>query len=197
MLRPVLWLLNSAGNLVLRILGVTPKNEVTSVFSRNEVAAMVSESLRADCSRRPRGAAAGRPASSGACSVANLVIPLESIEPARGGHRRAGRGRRGRGLLPVPGARGRWATTGYYHIKDLLDSVHADRYDPIPSATFSTLPCIGADEPLRQALTSMQDSGAHCQPLTDEAGQVIGIVTLEDMLEELVGQIPDDSRVAA
>ena len=43
-LRPVLWLLNASGNLVLRMLGIEPKDEVTSAFTRNEVAAMVSES---------------------------------------------------------------------------------------------------------------------------------------------------------
>ena len=43
----------------------------------------------------------------------------------------------------------------------------------------------------------MQGSGAHLGAATDADGTVIGIVTLEDMLEELVGQIRDDSRVAA
>ena len=43
----------------------------------------------------------------------------------------------------------------------------------------------------------MQRSGAHLGAATGPGGEVIGVVTLEDMLEELVGQIRDDSRVAA
>lgn len=197
-LRPVLWLLNSAGNLVLRILGVTPKSEVTSVFSRNEVAAMVSESREGGLLEDNDEALLLGALRFEARSVANLVIPLESISSLPEGVTAAqaeAAAVEGFSRFPVRAADGR--LTGYVHIKDLLDSVHAHRDDPIPSARIRTLPCIGADEPLRQALTSMQDSGAHLGAATDEAGQVIGIVTLEDMLEELVGQIRDDSRVAA
>ena len=86
---------------------------------------------------------------------------------------------------------------GYVHIKDLLDSVQEQREHPIPAERIRALPMIRYDEPLRQALTAMQDSGAHLGTAIDEAGTVIGIVTLEDMLEELVGQIRDDSRMAA
>ena len=83
------------------------------------------------------------------------------------------------------------------HIKDLLDSVQERREDPIPEERIRALPRIGADQALREALAEMQDSGAHLGAATDERGEVIGVVTLEDMLEELVGQIRDDSRIAA
>ena len=86
--------------------------------------------------------------------------------------------------------------TGYVHIKDLLDSVQEKREHPIPAERIRALPVIRADEPLRQALTVMQDSGAHLGAATDEGGVVIGIVTLEVMLEELVGHVWDDSRIA-
>ncbi len=102
-LRPVLWSFNAVGNLTLRILGIEPKDEVTSAFTRNEVAAMVSEShddglledndealllggrqLRSAQRRKPR-----HPARAG-------------DDPPRGRHGRAGRGRGRRGLLPLP-----------------------------------------------------------------------------------------------
>ncbi len=41
---PVIWVLNQLANMVLAIFKVAPKDEVTSAFTRNEVANMVSES---------------------------------------------------------------------------------------------------------------------------------------------------------
>lgn len=197
-LRPVLWLLNGIGNLVLRMLGVTPKSEVTSVFTRNEVAAMVSESREGGLLEDNDEALLLGALRFEARSVANLVIPLEKISSLPEGVTAAQAETaavEGFSRFPVRAADGR--LTGYVHIKDLLDSVQAHRQEPIPAERIRALPEIGADEPLRQALTSMQASGAHLGAATDEAGSVIGIVTLEDMLEELVGQIRDDSRMAA
>src|SRR5699024_7954276 len=97
--------------------------------------------------------------------------------------------------FPVRAADGR--LTGYVHIKDLLDAVQEHRERPIPAARLRARPVIAADAPLRQALATMQETGAHLGAATDQHGTVIGIVTLEDMLEELVGQIRDDSRIAA
>lgn len=53
---------------------------------------------------------------------------------------------------------------GYVHIKDLLDSVQEQREHPIPAERIRTLPVIRSDEPLRQALTAMQDSGPTWAP---------------------------------
>ena len=46
---------------------------------------------------------------------------------------------------------------------------------------------------LRTALVTMQSAGAHLAEVRTE-GAAIGVVTLEDVLEELVGVIRDDSR---
>ncbi|MDD9205830.1 CNNM domain-containing protein, partial [Georgenia sp. 10Sc9-8] len=45
-LRPVIWLVNELANLILRALKVEPKDEVTSAFTREEVAGFVAESGR-------------------------------------------------------------------------------------------------------------------------------------------------------
>jgi CBS domain containing-hemolysin-like protein len=80
------------------------------------------------------------------------------------------------------------------HIKDLIEIDEAARDTPIDPSLIRALPTIDRDMPLRRALALMQNSGAHLGLVLDERGRTEGIVTLEDMLEELVGQIRDDSR---
>ena len=197
-LRPVLWLLNASGNLVLRMLGIEPKAEVTSAFTRNEVAAMVSESREGGLLEDNDEALLLGALRFEARSVANLVIPLDQVSTLPEGATAAqaeAAAVEGYSRFPIRAADG--ALTGYVHIKDLLDSVQDTRDEPIPAARIRALPRIGADQALRDALAEMQRSGAHLGAATGPGGEVIGVVTLEDMLEELVGQIRDDSRVAA
>ena len=56
------------------------------------------------------------------------------------------------------------------------------------------LPGISQGLPLRQALVLMQGTGAHLGGVLDARGRAEGIVTPEDMLEELILQIRDDNR---
>ncbi|MEJ7756603.1 MAG: CBS domain-containing protein [Nocardioidaceae bacterium] len=44
---------------------------------------------------------------------------------------------------------------------------------------------------LHEALRAMQSRGAHMARVADGSGTVIGVVMLEDVLEELVGEIRD------
>lgn len=197
-LRPVLWAFNAIGNGVLRLLGVEPKDEVTSAFTQDEVAAMVSESREGGMLEDNDEALLLGALTFDQRSVANLVIPLaevttlpEGVTPTQA----ETAAMEGFSRFPVQAADGR--LTGYIHIKDVLETEEDARDLPIDPERIRPLPAIRADQPLRQALTSMQTSAAHLGAATDADGTVIGIVTLEDMLEELVGQIRDDSRAAA
>lgn len=197
-LRPVLWTFNGIGNLVLRTMGITPKAEVNSVFTRNEVAAMVSESREGGLLEDNDEALLLGALTFEARSVANLIIPPERVATLPQGVTAAQAETaavEGFSRFPVMAADG--TLVGYVHIKDLLEAAADARDEPIPSARIRELPRIGSEQPLREALKSMQASGAHLGAATDANGTVIGIVTLEDMLEELVGQIRDDSRLVA
>lgn len=78
-LRPLLWVLNGVANVILRLLKVEPKDEVTSVFTRDEVAALVEESrhgglLEANDERLLLGALTFEQR-----SVTGIVIPLDGV----------------------------------------------------------------------------------------------------------------------
>jgi CBS domain containing-hemolysin-like protein len=53
---------------------------------------------------------------------------------------------------------------------------------------------VGPDDLLHEALESLQVRGAHMARVVRRDGEVLGLVTLEDVLEELVGVIRDGSH---
>lgn len=197
-LRPLLWIMNGIGNLVLRMIGVTPKAEVTSAFTRDEVAGMVSESHEGGLLEDNDEALLLGALSFQERSVSNLVIPLEKVSwlpegvtPAQAEEVAAG----GFSRFPLKSDTG--ALTGYVHIKDLLEFSDQARQQPIGPDRVRPLISVRVDQPVADALKAMQGVAAHLAAAVDEHGEVVGIVTLEDVLEELVGQIRDDSRAAA
>jgi CBS domain containing-hemolysin-like protein len=84
---------------------------------------------------------------------------------------------------------------GMLYVKDVMRAIHSP-WDPRPQrpvrevmrpARFAP-EFVAADEVLRQ----MQTSHVHITVLVDEYGGVAGIVTIEDVLEEIVGEIADE-----
>jgi CBS domain containing-hemolysin-like protein len=50
---------------------------------------------------------------------------------------------------------------------------------------------VGPQDLLHEALETLQVRGAHMARVVNREGEVLGVVTLEDVLEELVGEIRD------
>ena len=77
---------------------------------------------------------------------------------------------------------------GYIHFKDLIGLQSADSIRPY-IREFLLLP---ATMRLPAAFTMMQRSEIHLAVVVDEFGGIIGVVSLEDMIEELLGEIEDE-----
>jgi len=195
MLQPLLWCMNAIGNGILRLFNVEPKNEVASTFTRDEVAGLVEESregglLDKQDERLLLGALTFEER-----SVESIVIPLSKVTTLPAGctpEQIEQVAANGFSRFPVQAPSG--ALDGYVHVKDLLGLDAADRNKPLPASLVRDLPRVNLNAALRSSLHRMQREGAHLALAIDEAGHPYGIVTLEDMLEELVGQIRDDSR---
>lgn len=194
-LQPVLWTMNAMGNAILRLFNVQPKNEVTSAFTRDEVAGLVGESragglLDPQDERLLLGALTFEER-----SVESIVIPLHQVTTLPAGctpEQIEKVAANGYSRFPIHGLGGE--LNGYIHVKDLLGLDTAERHQPLPERLIRDLPRVHVNEHLQSSLRQMQRDGAHLALALDEAGHPYGIVTLEDMLEELVGQIRDDSR---
>ena len=82
---------------------------------------------------------------------------------------------------------------GVLHIKDLLTRLHTST-EPVPVTTVMRKPVVFVPEtyPASDALTNMRAGRHHMAVVIDEHGSFAGIVTLEDLVEEIVGEIRDE-----
>ena len=97
-------------------------------------------------------------------------------------------GRTGYSRFPVAGQSGE--LHGYLHIKDALE-VDPEVDHPIDDKWLRPFATVRPGERLHEALTALRRRGAHMGRVVDDRGSVLGLVTLEDVLEELVGEIRD------
>ncbi len=81
---------------------------------------------------------------------------------------------------------------GAVHIKDLLASTASNTADFSLGPVLREIPRVLESMPISQLLTDMRAMHVHMSLVVDEYGGTSGIVTLEDLLEEVVGDIPDE-----
>ncbi|GAB3595034.1 hemolysin family protein [Angustibacter peucedani] len=193
-LGPVIRVLNGLANGVLHLLRVEPKDEVTSTFTAEEVSSIVAQSRREGLLGDEHGLVSGalefseRAAADVAVPLAELVTVPSGSTPEDVERLVA---RTGFSRFPVTATDGELA--GYLHLKDVL---YADdeRYEqPVPPKRVRSLVTVGAGDEVEDVLATMQRSGAHLARVV-EADRVTGVVFLEDVLEELVGEVQDETR---
>lgn len=192
-LKPVIFGINAFANTLLRLLKVEPKDEVASVFTDDELARLVKDSSEAglldpaDVERLQDALELGtRPAGevmvplNKTITVGHETTPqqLERAAAASGFSR-----------LPVTGPADE--VLGYLHIKDALGV--AERTRPFPRSALHPVIQVEIDTPLDDTMTAMRAAGTHLAAVTGEKGTVIGFVTMEDVLEELVGPSPSEA----
>lgn len=192
-LKPVVVLLNAIANGVLRLMRVEPKDEVASAFTREEVAALVDESrgeglLPENEYDRLSGALGftERDVTSVLMSAGELttvprgatVAEVERVCAATGFSR-------------FPVVTGAGDLTGYLHIKDVLETDPERRERRVDDKWIRPFATVRPTDVLHDALETLQRRGAHMGRVVDDQGAVLGLVTLEDVLEELVGEIRD------
>ncbi|MCX4696491.1 hemolysin family protein [Streptomyces sp. NBC_01408] len=186
-LRPFVFGINAFANTLLRLLKVEPKDEVGSVFTDDELARLVKDSSAAGF-LAPEGSERLRDALQlGTRPVGEVMVPLGQV--ATVGHDITPRSLervaadRGFSRLPVTGPS--QEILGYLHIKDALAA--PDRTTPFPRAAMRPVIKVTHDTPLDDTMTAMRAAGTHLAAVTHADSTVIGFVTMEDLLEELVG----------
>jgi CBS domain containing-hemolysin-like protein len=194
-LYPAIASLNWIANALLRLMGVEPRNEVASAFTRDEVAGLVEESRREGFldsheSRLLAGALdfEERTAKSVLLPVSRLETVPVTVTPAEV---EAVAARTGFSRFPVSRD---GVLVGYLHLKDALEFKDRHRNRSIAESWVRPLPTVGESDLLRSVLETMQASGAHLAQVAGPDGQTTGVVALEDVLEELIGEVRDATR---
>ncbi len=196
--RPVILALNATANGVLRLVGVEPKSETTSAFTLEEVQNIVRTSQREGVLADTTGAlgAAFEFTEKRVRDVAiapDLVVTLaesatpRDIEVAVAEH--------GFSRFVIVDDEGE--PVGYLHLKDVLDLDQSEYSEPVPTRRIRRLVAVGAEADLEDALALMRRTGTHLARAVGEDGALAGILFLEDIIEELVGEVEDATRRSA
>lgn len=197
-LKPLIVTLNAIGNTILRLFKVEPKDEVASAFTREEVAALVAESKKEGLLKDSEHELLEGALSFPERSVRTVLIPTSRLEVVGTGitaaEVEAKAAETGFSRFPVRDPAGE--LVGYLHLKDVLEEDPAKRIRKIAAKRIRPMPTLAADEPLDSALRLMQERGTHLARVHEPDGTFLGVVTLEDVLEELVGVIRDATQSA-
>lgn len=93
--------------------------------------------------------------------------------------------------LPVHGGR-LDDTVGVVHAKDVLRAMRLDAPPPTVRELIQPIRVVPESKPVPAILQEMQRERFHMALVVDEFGSVAGLLTLEDVLEEIVGEIEDE-----
>lgn len=197
-LRPVVASLNWSANLVLRLLKVQPQDEVTSSYTLEEVQSIVAESTRSGLVEDSSGLLSGALEFS-SHTAGTVMVPDAEIITLPGGSTPADFDdavrKTGFSRFVVENEDGSYL--GYLHLKDVM-TVPAERSDePIPVNRIRSMANVDTSEEIEDALSLMQRTGSHMARAIAEGGTTVGVLFLEDVLEELVGEITDVTQAAS
>ncbi|RKR73734.1 hemolysin family protein [Frondihabitans australicus] len=195
--RVVIVTLNWLTNAVVKAFGVTPKNEATSAFTVEEVQTIVAQSQREGVLLDTTGTLRAafefteKTVADVALTMDSLVTLPDSATPADVEKAVARKGFSRYVLVD-----GRGEPTGYLHLKDVIDLDEAEFREPVPPKRIRQLISIFEGTELEDALATMRRAGVHVARSFDATGATRGVLFLEDILEELIGEVQDATRRA-
>ncbi|MBT5248283.1 MAG: HlyC/CorC family transporter, partial [Microbacteriaceae bacterium] len=191
-LSPIIRSMNAVANGILRLTRVEPKAEATSAFTLDEVATIVAESTKTGMLQDHSGALSAafdfttKKVADVTIALEDLVTLPEDATPRDVHHAVAQRGFSRYVLVDDQGD-----PTGYVHIKDLLDADDSEHDYPVPPRRIRRLVAMQEGVDLEDALASLRNTGSHVAKVTSESGDTRGVLFLEDIIEELVGEVRD------
>ena len=197
---PVIVTLNWIANHAVRLFGVEPKDEAASTFTLEEVTTIVNQSRIEGILDDAAGTVSAaleftdKKAADIAVPLTQLVTLPESVTPAEIERAVAKYGFSRYVIVDAGGE-----PVGYVHLKDILraaEGPHAatDVVRPIPGKRIHQMVPVLESTDLEDALALMRRAGRHLARVRDEHGDTTAVLFLEDIIEELIGEVQDATR---
>ncbi|CAG6849753.1 HlyC/CorC family transporter [Mycobacterium avium subsp. paratuberculosis] len=191
--RPFIAFYNRCASVVVRALGVEPKEELEITVSPVELSEMIAESESEGLLDREEHTRLTRALQLRHRVVGDVAVPLARVHavpvaaPGSGptvGAVEQALAQTGYSRFPVTNPTGDFI--GYLHIKDVL-TLDDDPATVINLAKVRPLPRLPRSLPLADGLSRMRRSNSHLALVTDQGGAVVAMVAMEDLVEDLVG----------
>jgi len=193
--RPAVALLNGSANAVLRAMGVEPKEELSGARSAEELSSLVRRSASAGVLEADTASLLDRSLTFSRLSAADVMTARPSMHAVAAGDSadeviRLAR-RTGHSRFPVYDD-SLDDITGVVHLKAAV-SVPRERRAEVPAAALATEPLrVPETVHLDVLISELRNRGYQMAIVVDEYGGTAGVVTLEDLVEEIVGEVSDE-----
>jgi CBS domain containing-hemolysin-like protein len=195
--KPVVDLFNGMGNLLLKPFGIPPAREVGHTpHSEDELRELLRQSAAEGLIDLEERRFTENVFTFGDRRTRDIMIPRPQVEyvtvaddPRTIAARLLSTGRTRLPLCEAEG--GLDATIGLVHAKDLLRMIAEDKKVE-PRDLARPLPRVSESVLIDELLRDLRHDRNHMALVADEHGITVGLVTLEDILEEIVGEIEDE-----
>ena len=196
--RPIIYLLSGTASGVLRLFGVRTSHSVEATHSADDIASLV-KTIGAGGIIQPSSSTLLTSALKFQDTVvAEVMVPRPDLIALPAASTPADLERTivatGHSRVPVYGDT-LDDIRGFVHAKDLIAVSAAALDQQISPDLIRRVPVVPESTPVSPVLEMMRSQGVHMAVAVDEHGSVAGLVTLEDIAEELVGDIRDEHDI--
>ncbi len=194
---PLTWLLTRASNRVLRLTGVDPKKVREEEQTPEELRAIIADSGTLDPGEAGMLVGVFHLHEQEARQVMTpipAVVTVDTSEDVETALRRCVSS--GHTRLVVTEDHNRDRVRGLVHANSLARLLMSEGPEATLDAVVSEAPIVPETKPLDDLLADLQRTRSSLAVVVDEYGRVAGIVTVEDIIEEVVGEIADETDPA-
>ena len=195
MFTPLIRLTNGTANRVLRRLGIEPADELSSARSPQELVSLVRTSAKRGSLDQPTACLVDRSLQFGGRIAEEFMTPRSKIESLEADDtvadlldmvRRTGHSR-------FPVTEGDLdETLGVVHLKQVFEIPHAQRLATRLDMLAQKVPVVPSTLDGDALMQEIRGSAVQAALVADEYGGIAGMVTVEDLIEEIVGDIRDE-----